>query len=112
MKNFYLNNFFKRNNFKRTRKYDDYIINGYFANNLQIVFVRKIKKDNFILDEIIFLGVDLFKESLIIGFILKNDLIKDGVIFSKSSALPLLNISKESLSDVLKKFGIKNLKME
>ena len=75
-KNFNINNFFKNNNFKRTRRYDEHIINGYFANNLQIVFNCKIKKDNLILNEIIFLGVDLFKENLIIGFILKNDLLR------------------------------------
>ena len=106
-KNFNINNFFKNNNFKRTRRYDEHIINGYFANNLQIVFVRKTKKDNLILYEIIFLGVDLFKENLIIGFILKNDLIKDGVLFNKSSSVPLSKISLESFDNVLKKFGIK-----
>ena len=106
-KNFKIKDFFKNNNFKRTRRYDEHIINGYFANNLQIVFVRKIKKDNLMLNEIIFLGVDLFKENLIIGYILKNDLIKDGVLFSKSSSVPLSKISQESLDNVLKKFGIK-----
>ena len=60
-----------------------------------------------ILNEIIFLGVDLFKENLIIGFILKNDLIKDGVLFNKSSSVPLSKISLESFDNVLKKFGIK-----
>ncbi len=106
-KNFKINNFFKNNNFKRTRRYDEHIINGYFANNLQIVYVRKIKKDNLMLNEIIFLGVDLFKENLIIGFILKNDLTKDGVLFNKSSSVALSKISQESFDNVFKKFGIK-----
>ena len=80
-------------------------------NKEQIIPIGQYKKilteTNLFLNEIIFLGVDLFKENLIIGFIIKNDLIKDGVLFSKSSSVPLSKISQESLDNVLKKFGIK-----
>ena len=78
------------------------------------LFLFKKKKKGYILilNEIIFLGVDLFKENLIIGFILKNDLIKDGVLFNKSSSVPLSKISLESFDNVLKKIWNQNLKME
>lgn len=106
-KNFNINKFFQKYNFKRTRKYDEHIINGYYAKNLQIVFVRNIRKDNLNLNEIIFVGVDLFKEILVLGYILKNNTVKDGVISNKSFSIPLLNLSTESFEKAFKKFEIK-----
>ena len=105
--NFNINKFFQKYNFKRTRKYDEHIINGYYAKNLQIVFVRNIRKDNLKLEEIIFIGVDLFKEILVLGYILKNNTVKDGVISNKSFSIPLLNLSTESFEKAFKKFEIK-----
>ena len=103
---FNINKFIQKYNFKRIKKYDEHIIDGYYAKNLQIVFVRNKRKDNLRLIELIFLGIDLHKEALILGFILKNDAVKDGVISNKSFSIPLFNISKESFEKAFKKFEI------
>ena len=71
------------------------------------LYLLKFKKNNLNLDEIIFVGVDLFKEVLVLGYILKNKTVKDGVISNKSFSIPLLNLSTESFEKAFKKFEIK-----
>ena len=51
--------------------------------------------------------MDLFKEILVLGYILKNNTVKDGVISNKSFSIPLLNLSTESFEKAFKKFEIK-----
>jgi len=93
--------------FNNHKAYKDHNLDGYFSKNIQIVYVREIIYENIPVIEHIYLSVDILKESLIVGYILKNYKIKDGTYKSSSITVPLINYSYKNLEKALHKLGIK-----
>ncbi len=93
--------------FNNLKAYKDNNLDGYFSKNIQIVYIREIMYENIPLIEHIYLCVDILKESLIVGYVLKNYKIKDGTYKSTSVTVPLINYTYKNLEKALHKLGIK-----
>lgn len=94
-------------NFNNHKAYENYNLDGYFSKNIQIVYVREIMYKKIPAIEHIYLCVDILKESLNIGYVLKNYKIKDGTFRSSSVSVPLIYYTYENIEKAFEKLGIR-----
>jgi hypothetical protein len=76
---------------------------GDYARNTQYAFSKEFKRGHEKVVDIIFLGVDVLSEKLVIGFFRENVSIENGVLENSDTSIPLSKFSIEEFEQRLDK---------
>jgi hypothetical protein len=76
---------------------------GDYARNTQYAFSKEFKRGREKVVDIIFLGVDVLNEKLVIGFFRENVSIENGVLENSDMSIPLSKFSVEEFEKRLDK---------
>ena len=76
---------------------------GDYARNTQYAFSKEFKRGREKVVDIIFLGVDVLNEKLVIGFFRENVSIENGVLENSGTSIPLSKFSVEEFEKRLDK---------
>ena len=91
----------EKRGYRHRRPEDQFTLVGDYAGNLQYVYSKQRNTQDGPVVDLLYFGVDIFNEKLVIGFYRENPTVENGVYENKSDAIPLLNYSQERLEKVL-----------
>jgi uncharacterized protein (DUF3084 family) len=74
---------------------EEFTRHGDYARNTQYAFSKEFKRGREKVVDIIFLGVDVLNEKLVIGFFRENVSIENGVLENSDTSIPLSKFSVE-----------------
>jgi hypothetical protein len=80
---------------------EEFTRHGDYARNLQYAFSKEFKGDREKVVDIIFLGVDVLNEKLVIGFFRENVTIENGILENSDTSIPLSKFSIEEFEKQL-----------
>jgi hypothetical protein len=82
---------------------EEFTRHGDYARNTQYAFSKEFKRGHEKVVDIIFLGVDVLSEKLVIGFFRENVSIENGVLENSDTSIPLSKFSIEEFEQRLDK---------
>lgn len=74
---------------------EEFTLHGAHARNIQCAFSKEFQGSHEKIVDIIFLGVDVVSEKLVIGFFRENVSIENGIMESSDVSIPLADFSME-----------------
>jgi len=89
--------------FKHRRQDDQFLIRGEYARNLQYVYSKSYSTTNGAVVDLVYFGVDIFTEKLVIGLYRENPDIENGIILNATRSLSLREFTKEDIGSELDK---------
>tara|TARA_B100001769_G_C22020661_1_gene548441 strand:- start:206 stop:535 length:330 start_codon:yes stop_codon:yes gene_type:complete len=92
--------------FRRDKKFDEFVIHGDYTKNIQIIYIRNKMIKNFNICEFLFFTTDMLGEKIVIGVLVKNNDIKDGVYVNRSVSIPIQAFSDIELDNALNKLDV------
>ncbi|MFA6172735.1 MAG: hypothetical protein WC701_03540 [Kiritimatiellales bacterium] len=89
--------------YRHCKSDEEFTRHGDHARNIQYAFSREFKGHREKIVDIIFLGVDVVNEKLVIGFFRENVSIENGVLESSDVSIPLSKFTLEEFTKRLDK---------
>lgn len=87
--------------FRHRHADDTFTIKGEYTRNLQYIYSRKYASKSGQVVDLVYFGVDILSEKMVIGFYRENVDITNGVRVNTSSSLPLRKFNAEKINHVL-----------
>lgn len=84
--------------FKHRRSEDQFTLRGEYARNLQFVYSREYRTREGTVIDLLYYGVDILAEKLVIGFYRENPTIENGVFANTTRSIDLKKFSEETLN--------------
>jgi len=82
---------------------DEFTRHGDYARHMQYAFSKEFKGSREKVVDLVFLGVDVLSEKLVIGFFRENVSIENGVLENSDASIPLSKFSMEEFEKQLNK---------
>ena len=80
---------------------NEFTRHGEYARNIQYVFSKEFRNSHTKVIDLIFLGVDVLEEKMVIGFFRENVSIQNGVLFDLNASIELNKFSIEEFEKTL-----------
>ena len=93
----------RKRGYRHRRSDEHFSIRGEYARNLQYVYSREFATPRGTVVDLIYFGVDILEEKLVIGIFRENPTIQNGVYLNNSLTLPLQSFNAEDLEKLLDK---------
>lgn len=90
---------------------EEFTLHGAHARNIQYAFSKEFKGTREKIVDIIFLGVDVIGEKLVIGFFRENVSIENGILVNSDVSIPLSKYSIEEFEKQINKLIPKNISL-
>lgn len=98
-----INSLMSQRGFKHNRDDEGFTISGEYARNLQYVYSREQMTREGLVVDLIYFGVDVLSEKLVVGLFRENPAVENGTIENQSRSIRLADFSKENLEKLLEK---------
>lgn len=83
--------------FKHSRGEDSLSIRGEYARNIQYVYSKETRTRDGMVIDLLYFGVDILDEKLVIGLYRENPNVENGVYINASRAMSLTKFTREEL---------------
>lgn len=93
----------ERHGFSLSRDCEKLCMHGDYARNIQLVFSKHDEMDGRAMVHKIYVGVNLYREKLIIGLIREYINIKNGVVVNTSDSISLSDYNESNIEALVKK---------
>lgn len=93
----------ERHGFSLSRDCEKLCMHGDYARNIQLVFSKRDEMDGRAMVHKIYVGVNLYREKLIIGLIREYINIKNGVVVNTSDSISLSDYNESNIEALVKK---------
>ncbi len=90
-----------RRGFRVKRQHDRYAVHGDYARHLQLVYSKTYPLGSHDIIDMVFLGVDMHREVLVVGFFREDPKMEHGVMENRSVSIRLARLSEKELDRVL-----------
>lgn len=98
-----IRNIMTKRGFKHRRSDDQLTVSGQYVRNLQYVYSRSTRSKAGTVVDLIYFGVDILAEKLVIGFYRENPDIEEGVLENTSRSLRLSEFNPDAINKELDK---------
>lgn len=92
-----------RRGYKHRRTEDQFTLHGEYARNLQHVFSKETPSSDGVVVDLVYFGVDVLSEKLVIGLYRENSQIENGMYANAARSINLQKLSLETLEKELDK---------
>ena len=92
-----------RRGYKHRRTEDQFNIHGEYARNLQHVFSKETPTADGVVVDLVYFGVDVLAEKLVMGLYRENSQIENGVYANATRSIYLQKFTRETLEKELDK---------
>lgn len=93
----------ERHGFSLSRDCEKLCMHGDYARNIQLVFAKHDEIDGRAMVHQIYVGVNLYREKLVIGLIREYRNINNGVVVNTSDSIPLSDYNETNIEALVKK---------
>lgn len=94
----------KKNGFSLDKDCQSMCIHGDYARNLQLVFSNRSQVNDLEMLSRLYVAVNLYRETLVLGLIREFTSVGNGVVVNTSRSIGLSDMNEDSLDKLVKKF--------